>query len=189
MKENADYVCGIIAHNLKNFREKQKLSMDQLAALSGVSKSMIGQIERAETNTSISTLWKIASRLHIPFTSLIEHDRESVTLVSKETVDMVRSEDDLFRIYPYFPINGNQSFEILYIELDPGASNSSEPHAAGTQEYLIVFGSALELFVGTQKYEILPGNAISFLADQPHMYRNATDKMTTVINVIVYKNE
>ena len=51
---------------------------------------------------------------------------------------MVRSEDDLFRIYPYFPINGNQSFEILYIELDPGASNSSEPHAAGTQEYLIV---------------------------------------------------
>lgn len=61
MKENADYVCGIIAHNLKNFREKQKLSMDQLAALSGVSKSMIGQIERAETNTSISTLWKIAS--------------------------------------------------------------------------------------------------------------------------------
>ena len=81
MKENADYVCGIIAHNLKNFREKQKLSMDQLAALSGVSKSMIGQIERAETNTSISTLWKIASGLHIPFTSLIEHDRESVTLV------------------------------------------------------------------------------------------------------------
>ena len=149
--------------------------MDQLAALSGVSKSMIGQIERAETNTSISTLWKIASGLHIPFTSLIEHDRESVTLVSKETVDMVRSEDDLFRIYPYF--------------LDPGASNNSEPHAAGTQEYLIVFGSALELFVGTQKYEILPGNAISFLADQPHMYRNATDKMTTVINVIVYKND
>ena len=90
--------------------------MDQLAALSGVSKSMIGQIERAETNTSISTLWKIASGLHIPFTSLIEHDRESVTLVSKETVDMVRSEDDLFRIYPYFPINGNQSFEILYIQ-------------------------------------------------------------------------
>lgn len=44
MKENADYVCGIIAHNLKTFREKQKFSMDQLAALSGVSKSMIGQM-------------------------------------------------------------------------------------------------------------------------------------------------
>lgn len=188
MKENADYVCGIIAHNLKNFREKQKLSMDQLAALSGVSKSMIGQIERAETNTSISTLWKIASGLHIPFTSLIEHDRESVTLVSKETVDMVRSEDDLFRIYPYFPINGNQSFEILYIELDPGASNSSEL-TLPARGISVVFGSAVGLFVGTQKYEILPGNAISFLADQPHMYRNATDKMTTVINVIVYKND
>ena len=189
MKENADYVCGIIAHNLKTFREKQKLSMDQLAALSGVSKSMIGQIERAETNTSISTLWKIASGLHVPFTSLIERERESVTLVGKEAVDMVKSEDGLFRLYPYFPINGNQCFEILYIELDPGASSASEPHAAGTQEYLIVFGSTLELFVGTQQYEILPGNAISFLADQPHMYHNATDKTTTVVNVIVYKND
>ena len=189
MKENADYVCGIIAHNLKTFREKQKLSMDQLAALSGVSKSMIGQIERAETNTSVSTLWKIASGLHIPFTALIEHGRESVTLVSKEAVDMVKSEDGLFRLYPYFPVNGNQNFEILYIELDPGASSASEPHAAGTQEYLIAFGSTVELFVGTQKYEILPGNAISFLADQPHMYHNATDQMATVINVIVYKND
>lgn len=189
MKENTDYICGIIAHNLKTFREKEKLSMDQLAALSGVSKSMIGQIERAETNTSIATLWKIASGLHVPLTSLIERDRESVTLVGKDTVDMVKSEDDLFRIYPYFLIEGNQTVEILYIELDPGASNSSEPHDAGTQEYLIVFDSALELFVGTQKYEILPGKAISFLADQPHIYHNATDKMTTAINVIVYKND
>ena len=56
MKENADYVCGIIAHNLKNFREKQKLSMDQLAALSGVSKSMIGQIERLITEPLLLSL-------------------------------------------------------------------------------------------------------------------------------------
>lgn len=188
MKENADYVCGIIAHNLKTFRERQKLSMDQLAALSGVSKSMIGQIERAETNTSVSTLWKIASGLHVPFTSLIEHGQESVMLVGKENVDMMQSEDKLMRLYPYFPVSGDRSFEILYIELDPGASSSSEPHAAGTMEYLIAFGGTLELFVGAQKYEVQPGSAISFAADQPHMYHNSSDKMTTLVNVVVYKD-
>ena len=67
MKENADYVCGIIAHNLKNFREKQKLSMDQLAALSGVSKSMIGQIERAETNLyPLENCIRTAHTIYIP---------------------------------------------------------------------------------------------------------------------------
>lgn len=188
MKENADFICGIIAHNLKAIREKQKLSMDQLAALSGVSKSIIGQIERAETNTSVSTLWKIASGLHVPFTSLIEYGRETVMLVGKETVDMMQSEDKLMRLYPYFPINGDRAFEILYIELDPGASSSSEPHATGTVEYLIAFGGTMELSVGAQKYEVLPGNAISFAADQPHIYRNLSDKMTTLVNVIVYKD-
>lgn len=188
MYENADYICEIIAHNLKAFREKQKLSMDQLAALSGVSKSMIGQIERAETNTSVSTLWKIASGLRVPFTSLIEHNQESnVMLVEKKSVDVVKSEDNLFRVYPYFPANDGRNFEILYIEMDPGASSRSEPHAEGTEEYLFVFGSKVDLFVGPQKYEILPGNAITFVADQPHMYYNDTDQPATVIDVILYK--
>ena len=37
-----------------------------------------------------------------------------------DSIQQLNDEHDLFRIYPYFPINGNQSFEILYIELLKG---------------------------------------------------------------------
>ena len=49
----------IVARNVRNLREKNNLSMDQLVRLSGVSKSMLAQIERGEANPTISTLWKL----------------------------------------------------------------------------------------------------------------------------------
>ena len=51
----------IVARNVKSLREKSNLSMDQLVRLSGVSKSMLAQIEKGEANPTISTLWKIST--------------------------------------------------------------------------------------------------------------------------------
>ena len=53
----------IVAENLKRLREERKLSLDAVAKCSGVSKSMLGQIERGVTNPTISTLWKLATGL------------------------------------------------------------------------------------------------------------------------------
>lgn len=41
-----DLMNVIVAKNIKRLREENKLSMDELAKLSGVSKSMLAQIER-----------------------------------------------------------------------------------------------------------------------------------------------
>lgn len=38
----------IVAKNIKKLREERKLSMEELAKLSGVSKSMLAQIERGD---------------------------------------------------------------------------------------------------------------------------------------------
>ncbi len=38
----------IVAKNIKRLREENKLSMDELVRLSGVSKSMLAQIERGD---------------------------------------------------------------------------------------------------------------------------------------------
>jgi len=45
-----------VAKNLKSIREEKKLSLDKVAELTGVSKSMLGQIERGESNPTITTV-------------------------------------------------------------------------------------------------------------------------------------
>jgi Predicted transcriptional regulators len=61
----------LIAQNLKRLREERKLSLDRVAELTGVSKSMLGQIERGDSSPTVATVWKIANGLKVSFTTLM----------------------------------------------------------------------------------------------------------------------
>ena len=45
-----DAMSSMIAANLKRIRKEKKLSLDNAAEMTGVSKSMLGQIERGESS-------------------------------------------------------------------------------------------------------------------------------------------
>ena len=67
-----DAMSSRISENLRQIRKEKKLSLDSMAEQTGVSKSMLGQIERGESSPTVATLWKIATGLHISFTALLE---------------------------------------------------------------------------------------------------------------------
>lgn len=50
----------VIAKNLNRLRNERNLSLGQLAELSGVSKVMLSQIEKGDSNPTVNTIWKIA---------------------------------------------------------------------------------------------------------------------------------
>ena len=58
-------INAVLAENLRRMRENRRLSLDAVARLTGVSKSMLGQIERGEVNPTVSTMWKIAGGLKV----------------------------------------------------------------------------------------------------------------------------
>ena len=62
----------IIAENLRRLRTERNLSLGQLSTLSEVSKVMLSQIEKGETNPTINTVWKIANGLKVTYTMLLE---------------------------------------------------------------------------------------------------------------------
>ena len=58
----------VIGNNIKEIRERRKLTLDAAARQTGVSRSMLAQIEKGDVNPTISVLWKIAGqRLHDTF--------------------------------------------------------------------------------------------------------------------------
>ena len=65
-------VNKIIAQNVKKLREKRKLTLDAASEITGVSRSMLAQIEKGDVNPTISVLWKIAGGYKVSFTSLLE---------------------------------------------------------------------------------------------------------------------
>src|SRR6185312_6632526 len=95
----------VIARNLKALRESKKLSLEKVAELTGVSKTMIGQIERGESTPTITTIWKIANGLKISFTSLINNPQPDTMVIVRSDIQTLTEDNGKYRIYPSFPFD------------------------------------------------------------------------------------
>lgn len=63
--------------NLKRLREQQGLSQEELYYRANLSKNQIGNIERGEVNTTISTVFVIAKALQIDMKELFQFESNS----------------------------------------------------------------------------------------------------------------
>jgi transcriptional regulator with XRE-family HTH domain len=61
-----------VAHSLRDERIRQRVSMDQVAAKSGLSQPMISYVERGLRNPTLDTLLRIAAALDVDLSKLLE---------------------------------------------------------------------------------------------------------------------
>jgi XRE family transcriptional regulator, regulator of sulfur utilization len=176
----------IVAKNLRSIREEKKLSLDKVAELTGVSKSMRGQIERGESNPTITTVWKIANGLKISFTTLINTPQHDTVIINRSEVEPLIEDNGKYRLYPYFPYEDGRRFEVYSVEIEKGGYLSADAHQEGTQEFITVFDGELTIRVNDQEYAIKDGDSIKFKADKPHTYHNSGNKLAKVSLVIYY---
>jgi transcriptional regulator with XRE-family HTH domain len=176
----------LVSQNLKRIREERRLSLDKLADLTGVSKSMLGQIERGDSSPTIATVWKIANGLKVSFTALLSLPQTDTAVVRKTDIQPLVEDNGKYRLYPFFPIEDGRPFEIYTIEIDQGGYLSAEPHPEGTQEFLTVYAGELTVRAGIEEHRVAAGDSIRFRADRPHSYHNPGDRMAVMSLVIQY---
>ena len=82
----------IIAVNLKKLRTERNLSLGALASISGISKTMLSDIEKGNSNPTINTVWKIANGLKVPYTKLIDGVDDETTIVQRKEKIKQKSE-------------------------------------------------------------------------------------------------
>ena len=71
MKSNINEEVGF---NIRRIREERGLSQEELAALAGLHRAYVGQIERGEKNIGLKNLEKIAKALGVDIRVLVEID-------------------------------------------------------------------------------------------------------------------
>ncbi|GED12266.1 helix-turn-helix domain-containing protein [Aneurinibacillus migulanus] len=175
-----------VGRNLQRIRKSRGLSLDKVAELTGVSKAMLGQIERGESNPTVTTLWKIATGLHLSFSSLIEDDSPSVSVISLTDVTPVMEDNEKYQVYPLFPFNQETRFEMYTVIMQPGCVHHSEAHGTDAQEYIIVAEGTLTLTIGSTEYIVREKDAIRFTTGMAHTYTNATEGALRLQMVIYY---
>ncbi len=181
-------ISGMIARKVKTARESHGYTLEQMADITGVSKSMLFQIEKGDSNPSIHTLYKISNALRISLSSLLSEESAETKVVSKEEIMPVSNLEDTYRIFNFYPSNENRPFEIFFGEVEPGGSMVSEAHQKGTQEYLCVFQGELLIELEHKEYLLKKGSAVGFKADIPHSYYNRGEERVLFSNTIYYAN-
>ena len=174
---------NIIGSNLKRLRTDRKLSLSNLSTLSGVSKVMIGQIERGQSNPTINTIWKIANGLKVPYTALIDEPVSKTMLVKKDSAIRQCSEDGKYRIFCSFSTERQRNFELFTVELDPQSSYTSDSHGENEKEYILVFDGELILETDNKKNILKSGDSIFFDASKTHIYIN--NSMTMIRMAVI----
>jgi len=175
-----------IANNLQAIRESRKLSLEKLSDLTGVSKSMLRQIETGKSSPTIATIWKIANGLKVSFTSLLRKPAVDATVKSFKEEKPLTAESEHYRLFPLIPFEPAQSFETYYIEIDPHTVFSGEPHEGNVHEYVFVLKGQLEIRVDGKKFKINENEFLQFQASCPHEYKCMGEKMTSAMMQISY---
>ena len=176
-----------VADMLKRLRADRRLSLDDLAARSGVSRAALSQIEGARTNPTLAVLWKIAVGLDVPFHDLLGAEEEqTVRVLRAGETPPLRSADGRMESRLLSPGGAAADTEIYDLRLQPRAAHKSDPHGKGTTETVVVLTGSLRLIVEGYEHELGTGDSVFFHADVPHTYENRTAREIRCLDVIRY---
>lgn len=178
----------VIAINLKQLRTERNLTLGQLSKISGISKAMLSDIEKGNSNPTINTIWKIANGLNVPYTRLMDEIEKEATVIRRSEPVMQTGETEHYRVYCYFRSTPLRNFELFYVELDPHSANVTIGHCEKAQEYIYIIQGQLLLQTEVGDYELGEGDSLMFDSSIKHTYINERDNLLTFIVVNYYPN-
>lgn len=186
----ADDLGPMVAANLRRLRVRKGLSLERLAIASGVSRAMLGQIEAGRSAPTITLLWKIARALGVTFSAFITGGESSgTTVLHGAQAKRLTNRDGSFTSRALFPFDRPRRTEFYELTLAAGAKEEAPPHPAGTTENLVVSRGQLALDVDGVGHHLEAGDAVVFVADVPHCYRNPGREPAVMYLVMTYTQD
>lgn len=176
----------VIAINVKKLRTERNLTLGQLSRISGISKAVLSDIEKGNSNPTINTILKIANGLNVPYTKLMDSIEKETTIVRKSDPAMQTGETEAYRIYCYFRSTPVRNFELFYAELDAFSQNVSIGHSEKAQEYIYIIQGELALHTDAGDYVLCEGDSLVFDSSINHTYMNRQDTLLTFMVINYY---
>ena len=172
--QELESLAGTVGDNLRRVRSSRGLSLERLALLSGVSRSMLNQIELGKSVPTIKTLFRLTGALELPFAALMAAPGapSGTRVLRRASSKTLSSQDGSFTTRALFPFEGGRKLEFYELRLAAASAEHADAHAAGTRENLVVVQGALDLTVGNEQHHLAKGDSVVFVADVPHVYAN-----------------
>ncbi len=167
----------IVAEKIRQARRAQKLTLDDLSTMTGLSRSYLSQVERGIVNPSLSALNKIADALEIPISSLFVNQGENPP--DQHNFFVINPEERHKLIYPGSNIANemltptlNREFEFFWTTIAPGQGSRNKPYSHSGYECGLIIQGEVEFHIGDEMVKLKAGQSICFNPMTQHYWRN-----------------
>lgn len=170
MTDSADAILSQLPARLKEARRSQGLSLDAVAKLSGVSRSMVSQIERGESSPTIATLWNLTRALQVDFAGLLDDGPAAAQIETLRAAEVPTIENlgSGCRIRILSPPEEAGRHEVYELTIAGGGMLDSRAHTRGAREHLTVIDGQLTVTSGEVSSTLRAGDTARYAADVPH---------------------
>lgn len=177
-------VCSAV----REMRKKRGWTLEKLALQSGVSRSMLSQIERAAANPTLGVAYRIAQAFGLSLGQLVDLPvgRPKIEAIRHHDKGSLFRDDASCRIRTLSPLPLEKDVEFYELMLKPGGSLDSAPHFEGTREFLTVVTGNVRLTSAGETTELAAGDSAHYPADVPHAIQNLTTDQAVLFLVDIY---
>jgi transcriptional regulator with XRE-family HTH domain len=181
---------GDIGSRLREERERARISQRELARRSGVSASLISQIESGQSKPSVSTLYAIVTELGVSLDHVFQvhaHEMSMAAAVGAEEAERELGAGPVVRPAERHVIelasgvrwerltsHHHEDVDFLHVIYDVGGSSSPDERLMRHpgREYGFVISGLLGVQLGFRRHELEPGDSIAFDSTIPHRLWN-----------------
>lgn len=170
-----------IGDSIRKLRLQKSMTIQELAQLTGLSQSLISQVERDLVSPSVVSLWKIAQALGVPAGYFFEASSAGNVVVKKNRRKrlLLPSSNALYEL---LSPDTSRNIEFLMITLGPGETNTADgllTHKG--EECGVVVSGSMQVQLGDDLYVLEEGDSMYFRSTTPHRFRNVGDRPAVAV--------
>ncbi|KAB2346597.1 helix-turn-helix domain-containing protein [Actinomadura rudentiformis] len=169
----ADFSLADLGRRLRRERQSRGVSLDALAAASGVSRSMISDVERGAKAPTVVVLARLATALGTTAARLLDDQAADRVIVLRHADQPALRETAGWERRILSPTLPGVEFEFIRTTVPAGVTvGEFAAHAAGSREYVAVERGELTVTIDGTPHRLTTGDAMYYAGDATHAFAN-----------------
>ncbi|TQM96310.1 XRE family transcriptional regulator [Ornithinimicrobium humiphilum] len=167
----------MIGARLHELRTNRNLSLRDLGSATGLSATLLSQIERGVTQPSLKSLRLLADYFGQSVADLFQEPWKDDAVLTRPGERQTVLDDESGLRYERLT-HGNGRLEVLHGTMQPGDSSGLEPRSHDAVECAYVLSGELTVEIGEEVFTLVAGEAITLNSLKPHRYCNRGEDVT-----------
>jgi transcriptional regulator with XRE-family HTH domain len=162
-----------LSRRLRDERHRRGLTLEDLARVSGVSRSMLSEVERGSRIPTVLVLDRIATGLGTSIARLLRDEVPATRVVLRRDEQVVARDPAGWERRVLSPVLPGVEFEFMRTVIGPRVdAGVFVPHGPGSREYLAIESGSLRLSLDDDEVELGPGDSVYYAGDCHHGFVN-----------------